>query len=219
MQHRQAFVDQFLHHALGQVCPGLELVDDDAFDLEFGVVVGLDFLHVFQQGVQGTARKIVAIKRDQTALRSNQRAAGVEVQRRGRIDVNLVVVFCQQLQRIAQFVDLVARLQLAVQLVEQRAGRHHVQAFPLRVDNELLCTLVPNREFQALLKELGHIRQTFGHFGTQQVTRGIALGVQVDDQSAQSLPGTDGSQVAGNGGLAYATFLVEHDMLHGWSPG
>ena len=54
-QHWQALVDQGLHGALGQGGAGLELVDDDAFDLQLAVVVGLDFLHVFQQRVERTA--------------------------------------------------------------------------------------------------------------------------------------------------------------------
>ena len=44
LQHGLAFVDQLLHHALGRVGAQLELVDHDAFDLQVGTVVGLDFL-------------------------------------------------------------------------------------------------------------------------------------------------------------------------------
>ena len=64
LQHRQALIYQLLHEALRQVGPGLELVDDDATDLEIAVVVGLDLLHVLQQRVEGTPREVVAVEGD-----------------------------------------------------------------------------------------------------------------------------------------------------------
>jgi hypothetical protein len=43
-EHGQAFINQFLDRALRQRGSGLELVDHDALDPQFGVVVGLNFL-------------------------------------------------------------------------------------------------------------------------------------------------------------------------------
>ena len=96
----QALINEFLHHLLGQIGAGLELVDSDAFDSEFKVVGGLDFLHFFQQGAESAARKIVEVNQNQGALGLDQRAAGVEVQRWGSVDVNLAGVFGQQFQGV-----------------------------------------------------------------------------------------------------------------------
>lgn len=52
LQHGQSFFDQLLHHSLGQVGAGLELVDNNACHGQIGVVVSADFLHVVHQGVQ-----------------------------------------------------------------------------------------------------------------------------------------------------------------------
>jgi hypothetical protein len=45
------------------------------------------------------------------------------------------------------------------------------------------------------------------------------LRIQVNHQCAQPLPGTDGSEIAGDGGFANASFLIENDVLHGVVPG
>ena len=192
----------------------MKLVDDDAFHHQPRVVVSLDLGHVLQQRVQRPAGKIVAVKRDQAALRGDQGATGVKVQGRWRVDVDLVVIVSQLRQGITQFVDLVARLQLAVQFIKQRARRHQVQPLPAGVDDVVTSRFVTHRELQALLKKLGHIGLVFCRVTAQQVACGVALGVQIDHQRALALPGADGGQVAGDGGLAHATFLVEYDMLH-----
>jgi hypothetical protein len=40
------------------------------------------------------------------------------------------------------------------------------------------------------------------------------LEVEVNHQSTQTLTGADGGQVAGDGGLSYAPFLIENDERH-----
>jgi len=65
-----------------------------------------------------------------------------------------------------------------------------------------------------LLKKIGGGGLVFGGKSTQQVAGGIALRVEVNDQRAQALAGADGGQIAGDGGLANAPFLIEHDDRH-----
>jgi hypothetical protein len=50
--------------------------------------------------------------------------------------------------------------------------------------------------------------------GTEQVARAVALWVEVDDQRAPAGGGRDGGQVAGDGGLAHATLLIENNAPH-----
>lgn len=52
MQHGQTFRQQFIDHALWQFGAGLKLVDDDAFDLQLRIVIGPNFPHVVEQGVE-----------------------------------------------------------------------------------------------------------------------------------------------------------------------
>ena len=68
---------------------------------------------------------------------------------------------------------------------------------------------------QSLVKKLRHIGLVVGACIAQQVGTGVALGVQVDHQGAQALAGADGGQIAGDGGLADTTFLIENDERHG----
>jgi hypothetical protein len=90
LQHRQAFVDQLLHHLLRQIGARLELVDHDAFHPQVAVVVGLDLLHVLQQRIQRLARELVAVEGDQAGIGGDQRRAGEEVQRRRGVDEHAV---------------------------------------------------------------------------------------------------------------------------------
>ncbi len=72
IEHRQAFVTQLLHHLCGQTGAGLKLVDHDAFDFQFGVVIGANFGDVLHQRVQGTTGKIVAVEWDQAGISGDQ---------------------------------------------------------------------------------------------------------------------------------------------------
>ena len=108
LEHGQAFGDQLVNDTLRQIGARLKLVDDDALDHQIGVVVGLNFLHVFQQRVERLARKIVAVKRNQATARANQRRAGVKIQGGRRVDVNAVVAWGQLLKRFAQLENFVA---------------------------------------------------------------------------------------------------------------
>lgn len=71
---------------------------------------------------------------------------------------------------------------------------------------------------QGLLEEVGdpHRQVLAGQSG--QVVRGVGLGVQVHQQGAIALRRADRRQVAGDAGLAYPAFLIEHHAPHGKSP-
>jgi hypothetical protein len=117
-------VAQLVDDLLRQRGAGLELVDDDAFDFEPGVVVGADFVDVVEQAVERAAGELVAVEGDQAGVGGDQRRAGVEVQRRRRVDPDFVVAF-ERIERLAQLVDLVARFELGLQFFRvpgRRAG-------------------------------------------------------------------------------------------------
>ena len=50
---------------------------------------------------------------------------------------------------------------------------------------------------------------------TEQVVAQVALRVKVDDQDALAVPGGDGGEVGGQGGLADPAFLVEYHTPDG----
>src|SRR3546814_4398217 len=70
-----------------------ELIGDDAFDTQLVVVVGPQFLDVGEQGVQRLARELIAVERNQHAVRGDQGRARVKVQRRRRVDEHGVIAF------------------------------------------------------------------------------------------------------------------------------
>mmetsp|Transcript_23212 Transcript_23212/g.54894 ORF Transcript_23212/g.54894 Transcript_23212/m.54894 type:complete len:384 (-) Transcript_23212:1573-2724(-) len=217
LQHRQAFVEQFLHDALRQRRAGLELVDDDALDAQFGRMVGADLLHRLEQPVERAAREVVAVEGDQAALGRDQRRAGVEIQRRRRVHPDLVVaavLLLQRLERLLQLVDLVAALQLAVQLVEFGRGRHHVEVVPGTGDDEVRGVDLFDAELQRLREKGGGAGMLLVGSVTEQVAGRVALAVEVDHQHPPSAGRGDGRQVACDRGLAHAALLVEHHAPH-----
>jgi hypothetical protein len=69
-------------------------------------------------------------------------------------------------------------------------------------------------EAEHLLEELvGRKFQVVGRLA-QQVLGRIGLRIEVDDQGAGAARGRDGRQVAGDGALADAAFLIENNALH-----
>jgi hypothetical protein len=69
-----------------------------------------------------------------------------------------------------------------------------------------------------MLKKTLHIGLAFLRLITLQITAGVALRVQVDNQRAQTLNGADGRQITGYGGLANPSLLVEYDEWHDQFP-
>ena len=226
LQHRQALVDQLLHQLLRQPGARLKLIDHDALDLQTGVVVGADLLHVGQQRIERLAREVVAIERDQAAAGPHERGPGVKVERRRGVEINLLVLVAQLRQRLAQLVDFVARLQLDLQLVQRRAGGEHIQTGKGSALHEVRRRQWVEGVAERLREKtryadrasaaLGSALRTSG---TEQVAAGIALHIEVDQQGAPTLYRADRGQVAGDGGLAHPAFLIEYDQWHVWAPG
>jgi hypothetical protein len=65
-----------------------------------------------------------------------------------------------------------------------------------------------------LLKEVSHSWLPVVCGISQKVAAGIALRIEVDQQSAQALAGTNGGEVAGDGRLADPSLLIKDDERH-----
>jgi malic enzyme len=176
-------------------------------------VVGADFIDVVEQAVERAAGELVAVEGDQAGVGGDQRRAGVEVQRRRRVDPDFVVAF-ERIQRLAQLVDLVARFELGLQFFQCRAGGQDGKVLEGRRGDEVFGRQRAQLEAQHLLEEfIGREFQVLRRLA-QQVLGRIGLRVEVDDQGAGAARGRDGRQVAGDGALADAAFLIENNALH-----
>src|SRR5471032_2163738 len=144
-EYRQAFVKQFLHKLLRQACAWLKLVDHDPFDGQFGIVVMLDLLNIFEHRIQRTARKIIAIEWDQTAFDRDQRRAGEEIEGGGRIDIYRVIAV-ETFERIAQLVNFIARFKLTLQGLEIGVRWNDVEVFKRRAVYERADLRLPETE-------------------------------------------------------------------------
>ena len=127
-EHRQLFRPQLVDKRLRQGGARLELVDDDALDHQVGIVVGADLGHVLHQRVQRLAGEFVAVEGNQAGVGGDQRRAGIEMQRRRRVDPDLIEAF-ERIERLAQLVDLVARFEFGLELFQRGIGRQYAQVF------------------------------------------------------------------------------------------
>ena len=118
-------------------------------------MIGLNLFEAFHQAVERTARKIVAVKGNQAALSGDQSRACVEVERGWRVDPDLIEFIFQIEQGIAQFVDLLAALELAVQLVKIGAGWHQEEIFPGSLANIVCEGRRTQAELQRRFEKLG----------------------------------------------------------------
>jgi hypothetical protein len=71
------------------------------------------------------------------------------------VDEHAVEVLGQLLQRVAQLVDLVARLELGLQLLELRVRGHHMQALEGCGDDEFAGVARVELEVEGLIEEVG----------------------------------------------------------------
>jgi len=69
-----------------QACAWLKLVDDDSFHCQFGIVVMLDLLNIFEHRIQRAARKKSSQSNGSDTFDRDQRRT-VKKFRAGRIDV------------------------------------------------------------------------------------------------------------------------------------
>jgi hypothetical protein len=153
-----------------------------------------------------------AIEGNQAGVGGDQRRAREEMQRRRCVDPDLVEAF-QGVERLAQLVDLVARFELGLELLEGGIGRQQKEILERRGVEEFLRCLRPQLEIQHLVEEFGG--GVFGWLCPEQVAGGVRLWIEVHHQGAESPAGGDGGKVAGDGALADTALLVEHDAFHG----
>ena len=210
VQHRQALGGQLGHQLGRQRGARLKLVDDDAFQLQAGVMVATDFLQIVQQGIQRPAGKIITVKRNQHPLTGNQRRAGKKVQRRRGVHPNFVKFLGQFVQRVAQLVHLVTRFQLGAQLAQLWVRAHQRQAGKRRGVHMRQRGLAVQAEIQDLVKKIEYRRAQLVGVGAVYIVGQITLRIEIHDQGAPALLGGHCGQVGGDGGFAHPAFLVEH---------
>src|SRR3546814_11362886 len=79
-------------------------------------------LYFSQQAVQRLTGKAIAVKRNQYAIGGDQRRNRIKVQGRRRVQINPLVILVEFFEQFAQFVDLVFRLELGLQLRQLGGG-------------------------------------------------------------------------------------------------
>ncbi|MNT11065.1 hypothetical protein D3C72_1459270 [compost metagenome] len=67
---------------------------------------------------------------------------------------------------------------------------------------------------QRLLEEIGDAHRDIATGEPRQVLSGVGLGIEIHQQGAKALAGTDCRQIAGNARFANTTFLIEHHAPH-----
>jgi hypothetical protein len=107
---------------------------------------------------------------------------------------------------------------LACSSSECRAGGQDRQVLEGRRGDEVLGRQRPQLEAQHLVEELVGGQLQFVGGGAEQVLGRIGLRIEVDHQGARAAGGGNGGEVAGDGALADAPLLVEHDALHDGLP-
>src|SRR5690606_32685873 len=205
-----------------QVGTRLELVDDNAFHLQFVIVVLARFLDVVQQRVQRLARKRITVERDQHTVAGNQRRERVEIIGGWCIDVDHVELLLQIQQQAAQLVDLVLGFEHVLDFTQLGIRGNDIQVLERRRMHELAPVLFLYAKRQGLAKESADIRlRAFVAnkcIHAEQVLAGIALRIQIDHQGALAFRRTDRCKVDRDAGLANAALLVEHHPTHIPSP-
>ena len=145
----------------------------------------------------------LALQRDQHAVRRHHRVERQQGQRRRAVDENKVIRQRLLGQRVAQPVFPALQVdELDLGAGQVRAGRHdphvgHVGGPGGLGDRHLIDQhlIGAGAAVAALDAEAG---------------RGVALGVEIDDQHALAAGGEGGRQVDGGGGLADSALLVRH---------
>jgi hypothetical protein len=73
------------------------------------------------------------------------------------------------------------------------------------------------REAQYFVEEIRQRGRELAAGLAEQVLRGIALRIEIDDQHAGAARGAHCCEVTGDGGFADTALVVEHDPSHGFS--
>ncbi len=99
-------------------------------------------------------------------------------------------------------------VQVTLENIQVRAGRHNKQVVEGRGVDKLVSAPIKHGKRYRLLKVVGNGILELARRPTQQVVGGITLGIKIDNQCSFAPGGTDRGQVTGDTGLADATFLV-----------
>lgn len=86
----------------------LELVDGDAFDEQLRIMIGANLADVVEQAVERVAGEGIAVEGNQAGVCGDQGRAGMEVQRRRRVDPDFVEVL-ERIEGLAQLVEILWR--------------------------------------------------------------------------------------------------------------
>ena len=170
-------------------------------DVQPGVEVAPDEVDVAQQLAEPFERVVLALDRDQHLVRRAESVHGQQAERRGTVDEDVVVVVHDGLDRSTE-ASLTAerRDELDLRAREVEAGRCDEQALHVRGLDAVL--------------ERHVLHQDVVHRGLEtavldpETRRGIALGVEVDDQDPLAELGETGTDVDRRRRLADAALLV-----------
>ena len=156
VDNRKTLLFQVRHQFPRQSRLTVELVDDDAFDLEVGIVVLLQFLDVQHKFIQALAGEGIAVKGYQHPVSGYQRRLRVKIEIGRGVDINPIIFAVQFCQGIAQLVNLVARLQLLLNFSEVRAGRQQKQVFERGFPDKGIGVLAHFSRTHSLLEQPRH---------------------------------------------------------------
>ena len=188
-------------HLAGQVGPVVEHGEQDALDFERvveGFADAVDGVHEFGDAFQGEE---FALDGDEDGIGGDQGVEGEEVEGRGAIDQDEVVV-------VADFGEAFAEAELAVGEVDQfevgadqvLVGGDDVETFEIGGADGVLEVGVAQKD----VVEAGFV----GIFGDAEAAGGVALGVGIDDQDPDVIGGQGGGEIDGGRGLPDSAFLV-----------
>ena len=186
---------------IGELGAGVVHHAHDRADLELRVQVAPDEVDVAQQLAESFERVVLALDRDEHLLGRAEPVDGEQAERRRAVDEDVVVVVEHGVDRPPQpGLPAERRDQLDLGAGEVEAGRGDEQALDVgRLDavlqRHLVHQHVVHRGLQAAVLDA-------------QPGRGVALGVEVDDQRALAELGEAGADVDRRRRLADAALLV-----------
>ena len=184
-----------------QLGPGVEHGQDDALDVELGVQVVADEVEGGKQLGQSFQGVVLALQRDQNGVGGRQRVDGQQPERRRAIDEDVVVVGLDVGQQAAEasFAALDGR-ELDFRARERDRRWHDVEVIDRAGEGQFtkadaVDDRVVDRSFDGVTVET-------------EATRGIALGVEVDDEDSLAEEGEVAPKIHDRRGLPDAALLV-----------
>src|SRR6185503_16153875 len=105
-------------------------------------------------------------------------------------------------------------LELVLLLGERGMRRQQLEALEARGVDEFVQLPRPQRNAEHLLEEVGERGLELAAVLAEQVLRGVALRIEIDDQDAGAARGAYCGQIASDRGLADTALVIEHDSSH-----